>query len=132
METQSVFTRWQFWLVVVIALIVLILAGLSVSLFIESTSTDSQATLTASALETTAATVIPSAQVIPQQGGAGTAILVEGEGWLAGDDITVDLVDTSASQEETLRMGTVFVDANGRFDLTFDYPANEPWTTLGQ
>lgn len=131
MQVRAWMSQWQFWVVVFIGIVVLIFAGLSVSTFMNAQARTAAATETTFALETVAAARVPLIHIAPTLGSAGTEVVVTGEEWNPGDDITIQLEEPK-SGGLSLEVATVFAQFDGRFTATFKYPNDPDWLALKQ
>ena len=69
--------------------------------------------------------VAPTVQVLPAEGGIGALIVITGEGWRSGDELSVHLVALSGNQEVRVLVALPTVAEDGRMLASFNFPSDE-------
>ncbi len=74
--------------------------------------------------------VAPVIAVAPVTGKAGDTLTVSGAGWSASEVVYVNLEAQVDGATQELSVAVATTDDEGRFNVTFLYPFDEPWSTL--
>jgi hypothetical protein len=118
-----------FALVIIAALFFLFFGGLNIS-----AGFDTPTPAVASFVTLTPAPALPAPpfQILPTQGGPGTAITVAGQGWQPGDTVLVSLENPLDPQRPQTAVATTQVTDQGNFVVSFNFPADGYWDKLPQ
>jgi hypothetical protein len=125
------------WLVVLAGFAIIILAGVLLFFFSElnrSAGFEPPTLAAASFVTLTPASTLPAPpiQILPAEGGPGTAITVAGQGWQPGDTLLVSLENPLDNQKPQTAVATTQATDQGTFVASFTFPADGYWDKLPQ
>jgi hypothetical protein len=125
---QGAFGSKSRWMLFLASFVLAFLGGLAV--FLAGLNARARGPLATPTITVTPVPAGPSVQISPAEGGPGTLVVVTGEGWQPGDDLTVHLEALSDGQETRVLVALPTVAEDGRLLAPFYFPSDDRLTGL--